>query len=106
MSKLAVKLSPDAFRELSDIMTFLTKEADPHFARRQIERLKRAINQLRGFPDMGVLSLSALGPYRQWFVATYVIFYVSDETQLSILHILPEAQVPSIYLKTEASPAA
>jgi plasmid stabilization system protein ParE len=106
MSRLALKLSPEAFRELSDIVTYLTTEADPHFGRRQMERLKRAINQLRGFPDMGVLSLSALGPYRQWFVATYVIFYVSDDVQLSILHILPEAQVPGLYLKTEASPAA
>jgi plasmid stabilization system protein ParE len=106
MSKLAIAFSPQAFRELTDIVSFLMKEADPHFARRQMERLKRAINQLRGFPDMGVMSRSTLGVHRQWCVASYVIFYMSDETQLSILHILPEAQVPSIYLQAPASSAA
>jgi plasmid stabilization system protein ParE len=106
MSKLGFNLSPEAYRELADITTYLMKEADPHFARRQIERLKRAINQLRAFPDMGPLSLSSLGPYRQWFVAGYVIFYVSDETHLSVLHIVQEAQVPSIYLNPEAASVA
>jgi plasmid stabilization system protein ParE len=106
MSKLGLNLSPEAYRELSDITTFLMKEADPHHARRQMERLKRAINQLRAFPDMGPVSLSALGPYRQWFVAGYVIFYVSDDTHLSVLHILPEAQVPAIYLKADLASAA
>lgn len=106
MSKLNVNFSPEAFGEITDITTFLMKEADPHHARRQIERLKRAINQLRAFPDMGPLSMSTLGPYRQWFVAGYVIFYVSNETHLSILHVIAEAQVPSVYLMPELLPAA
>jgi plasmid stabilization system protein ParE len=101
MTKLGVRFSPEAFRELSDITTYLNQETDPHFARRQIERLRRAIKQLRGFPDMGVLSVSTLGPFRRWFVASYVIFYVSDEHNLSILQVLNEAQVPSVYLKPE-----
>jgi plasmid stabilization system protein ParE len=106
MSKLAIKFSPHAFQELSDITTHLLREADPHFARRQLERLKRALSQLRGFPDMGTLCVSSLGAYRQWSVAGYVVFYVSDTNNLSILHVLNETQVPSMHLNPQSASAA
>jgi plasmid stabilization system protein ParE len=106
MSRLAIKFSPQAFQELSDITTFLLNDADPHFARRQIERLKRAVSQLRSFPDMGALCMSSLGAFRQWCVAGYVVFYITDDASISILHILNEVQVPSAYLHLDAVSAA
>jgi plasmid stabilization system protein ParE len=106
MSKLAIKFSPPAFTELADITTFLLNEADPHFARRQIERLKRALSQLRGFPDMGSLGMSSLGAYRQWCAAGYVIFYTADAHAISVLHILNEAQVPAMHLHMAPASAA
>jgi plasmid stabilization system protein ParE len=106
MSKLGIKFSPQAVQELGDITAFLLNEADPHFARRQIERLKRALSQLRGFPDMGSLAMSSLGVYRQWCVAGYVIFYISDAANISILHILNEAQIPVVHLNQDIASAA
>jgi plasmid stabilization system protein ParE len=101
MSKLALRFSPEAHRKLGDITTYFMTESDPHFARKQIERLKRAINQLRSFPDMGDVSISSMGPFRRWMVASYVVFYISDERYLTILQIVQETQVPSIYLKVD-----
>jgi plasmid stabilization system protein ParE len=106
MNRLDIKFSPEALSELTAITNFLMTEADPHHARRQMERLKRAINQLRAFPDLGPLSVSSLGPYRQWFVAGYVVFYISDDTKLSVLRIISENHVPGMYLAAKTAPVA
>jgi plasmid stabilization system protein ParE len=103
MNKLDIKFSPEALNEFTHITNFLMKEADLHHGRRQMERLKRAINQLRAFPDLGSIGVSSLGAHRQWFVAGFVVYYTSDDTKLSVLRIIPERYVPSVYLAAKSA---
>jgi toxin ParE1/3/4 len=101
MRKLGVRFSPIARRELGEISVYRRKEANTYTARQQIERINNAIDRLRDFPDMGVLSHSYVGHGRRWFVSSYVILYMSDAKVLSILHVLHKSQDRGVFFESQ-----
>ena len=101
MKKLGLRFSPRARLELYEIRSYLNKEASPDIARQQVKRIKNAVDRLRSFPEIGVLSHSYVGPCRRWFASSYVILYMSDEKSLSILHILHGSQDQHLYIEAQ-----
>lgn len=84
MNKYRIKINPKAIRELDSIYEYITTEKlAPESAKRQVDRIKKAILNLDTFPqshqERNEGRYAGKG-YRQLLIDNYIVIFRIDET--------------------------
>lgn len=98
MDSYAVKLSPEASRDLEQIYDYITGHLlEPGTAERMIDRLEQAILSLNRMPERNPvrqIGVYAGQGYRQMFIQNYVIVY-RVLRQKKEVHVITVRYAPS-----------
>jgi plasmid stabilization system protein ParE len=82
--------SPRALRDVERVYRFLA-DTHPGAAKRAASAIRKGVSPLREYPQMGRVVPDMPAGFREWLVPFgqrgYVVFYYSDEAQVTILAV-------------------
>jgi addiction module RelE/StbE family toxin len=85
LDKYSVRLSPQAYRDIDEIYTYIKEELFAVKAAEDIaDHLEDAILSLREFPERKVGRYAGLG-YRQLFADHYIVIYRIDKSSRTVI---------------------
>lgn len=86
----ALRLLPSAQRDLDKIWNYTAKAWGPDQAEAYVSTLRRDMERLREFPELGPLHPSRVGNFRKLPSGHHMIYYLVSTESVEVVRVLHE----------------